>query len=63
MLIADGYVHSLKALLDKSRAAETFPARRALHDGVHKWVATRVIGWMARWRPEAVFFRTTDIGG
>ena len=49
MLIEDGYAHSLKALLEKSRAEEMgLAARRADGEPSAGAYADRVIDWVAR---------------
>jgi hypothetical protein len=49
MLIEDGYAHSLKRLLEKSRAEEMeLAARRAHDDRFEMAPRIRVIDWIAR---------------
>ena len=49
MLIEDGYAHSLRTLLEKSRAEEMeLAARRAHGDRFEVAHPFRIIGWVAR---------------
>ena len=48
MLIADGYMHSLKALLDKSSAEQARPAQRAHRAQLVRALVLRVTDRVAR---------------
>jgi hypothetical protein len=48
VLIADGYAHSLKALLDKSGAEEERAARRVPRAQFIRILVVRVIDWIKR---------------
>ena len=49
MLIEDGYAHSLKTLLEKSRVEEMeFAARRTHEERFKAAHPVRIIGWVAR---------------
>ena len=48
VLIADGYAHSLKTLLEKSSAEDERAARRGPHAQFIRVLVERVIDWIGR---------------